>query len=53
MNLFYDSGKRYDKEGNVIVKGTPYINKEKQKIKLERKIRKQHRKQMKRECNAI
>lgn len=46
MNLFYDSGKRYDKNGNVIVKGIPYVNEEKQKIKLERKQRKEYRKQL-------
>lgn len=53
MNLFYDSGKRYDKEGNAIVKGIPYVNKEKQQLKLERKIRKKQRKQLRKESNAI
>ena len=49
MNLFYDSGKRYDRKGNVIIKGIPYVNEEKQKIKLERKQRKEQRKLLKKE----
>lgn len=51
MNLFYDSGKKYGKDGSVIVKGIPYINKEKQEIKLERKQRKEQRKHLKKEQN--
>lgn len=49
MGLFYDSGKKFDKSGNVIVKGVPYVNKEKQQLKLERKIRKVKRKLLKKE----
>lgn len=49
MELFYDSGKRYDKNGKVIVKGVPYVNSEKRKLKLERKKKKEQRKLLKRE----
>lgn len=44
--LFYDSGKKFSKSGEVRIKGKPYVNLEKQKLKEERKQRKELRKQM-------
>lgn len=41
--IYYDSGKRFSVTGQVRIKGTPYINEEKRKLKEERKLRKQMR----------
>ena len=42
--VFYDSGKRFSKTGQVRIKGVPYVNEEKKKLKMERLLRKQLRK---------
>ena len=40
----YDSGKRYSKSGKVRIKGIPFVNEEKQRIKEKRRLRKLARK---------
>ena len=44
--VFYDSGKKFSKSGEVRIKGKPFVNEEKRKIKEEREQRKLKRKQM-------
>lgn len=41
--IFYDSGKRFSATGQVRIKGIPYVNEEKRKLKEERKLRKKER----------
>lgn len=41
----YDSGKRYSNSGELRIKGVPFVNEEKRKLKEERKLRKQTRKE--------
>lgn len=44
--LFYDSGKKFSKSGQVRIKGVPYVNEKKRKLREEREQRKLKRKQM-------
>lgn len=41
--IYYDSGKRFSVTGQVRIKGIPYVNEEKRKLKEERKLRKKMR----------
>lgn len=40
----YDSGKRCNRKGEVRIKGIPFVNEEKRKLKEERKAKKEERK---------
>jgi len=41
--VFYDSGKRTNRKGQTRIKGVPFVNEEKRRLKEERRLKKHKR----------